>query len=129
MAAAAGGAGGPGEGGEPPAPGPVEFGGKTYKPLADGRYDAIIMGTGLKECILSGLLSVKGKKVLHVDRNSYYGGDCASLNLSVSEAIQKRYASILDRTVLEWRCLHSCTVFAQNPVILVLLAPCSESMM
>lgn len=37
--------------------------GKTYKPLADGKYDAIILGTGLKECILSGLLSVKGKKV------------------------------------------------------------------
>lgn len=45
------------------------------------------MGTGLKECILSGLLSVKGKKVLHVDRNPYYGGDCASLNLSVSASV------------------------------------------
>ena len=108
------------------APQPVEFKGKTFKPLADGKYDAIILGTGLKECILSGLLSVKGKKVsyihsvclvavlkspnssqasnqfaavltagrnlfflrrsqvLHLDRNSYYGGECASLNLSVS---------------------------------------------
>ena len=45
--------------------------------------DVIILGTGLKECILSGLLSVKGKKVLHLDRNSYYGGECASLNLTV----------------------------------------------
>ena len=45
-------------------------------------YDAIICGTGLKECILSGLLSLKGKKVLHLDRNSYYGGDCASLNIT-----------------------------------------------
>lgn len=50
--------------------------------LADGVYDAIIMGTGLKECMLSGLLAVNGKKVLHVDRNSYYGGECASLNLT-----------------------------------------------
>jgi hypothetical protein len=49
------------EEGAPPAP--VEFRGVTYKPLADGKYDAIILGTGLKECILSGLLSVKGKKV------------------------------------------------------------------
>jgi Rab GDP dissociation inhibitor len=40
------------------------------------------MGTGLKECILSGLLSAKGKKVLHLERNSYYGGDCASLNIN-----------------------------------------------
>lgn len=45
-------------------------------------YDVIVLGTGLKECILSGLLSVKGKKVLHLDRNGYYGGDCASLNLT-----------------------------------------------
>jgi|EP00669_Euglena_mutabilis_P010101 Rab GDP dissociation inhibitor len=44
-------------------------------------YDAIVLGTGLTECVLSGLLSVSGLKVLHMDRNSYYGGECASLNL------------------------------------------------
>jgi len=48
----------------------------------DEEYDVIVCGTGLKECILSGLLSVHGKKVLHLDRNSYYGGDCASLNIT-----------------------------------------------
>ena len=47
----------------------------------DDEYDAIILGTGLKECVLSGLLSVSGKKVLHMDRNNYYGGDCASMYL------------------------------------------------
>lgn len=51
------------------------------EPLADGEYDAIIMGTGLTECIISGLLSVSGKRVLHVDRNNYYGADTASLSL------------------------------------------------
>eukprot|EP01103_Thecamoeba_quadrilineata_P002724 TRINITY_DN12627_c0_g1_i1.p1 TRINITY_DN12627_c0_g1~~TRINITY_DN12627_c0_g1_i1.p1 ORF type:complete len:446 (+),score=92.81 TRINITY_DN12627_c0_g1_i1:125-1462(+) len=45
-------------------------------------YDAIILGTGLKECILSGILSVEKKKVLHMDRNNYYGGESASLNLN-----------------------------------------------
>ncbi|OQS00988.1 rab GDP dissociation inhibitor alpha [Achlya hypogyna] len=50
--------------------------------LADGEYDAIVLGTGLKECIISGLLATKGQKVLHLDRNDYYGGDCASLNLT-----------------------------------------------
>ena len=45
-------------------------------------YDVIVLGTGLEECILSGLLSVKGKKVLHLDRNGYYGADTASLNLT-----------------------------------------------
>jgi Rab GDP dissociation inhibitor len=48
----------------------------------DETYDCIILGTGLKECILSGVLSVEGKKVLHIDRNGYYGGESASLNLN-----------------------------------------------
>jgi len=48
----------------------------------DEEYDAIVLGTGLTECILSGLLSVGGKKVLHIDRNDYYGGESASLNLT-----------------------------------------------
>lgn len=29
----------------------------------DQEYDAIVLGTGLKECIISGLLSVSGLKV------------------------------------------------------------------
>jgi Rab GDP dissociation inhibitor len=48
----------------------------------DESYDAIVLGTGLKECIISGLLSVDGLKVLHMDRNNYYGGQSASLNLN-----------------------------------------------
>ncbi|XP_038067718.1 rab GDP dissociation inhibitor alpha-like [Patiria miniata] len=55
----------------------------------DEEYDAIILGTGLKECVISGLLSVAGKKVLHMDRNSYYGGDSASIT-PLSEMF-KRY--------------------------------------
>ncbi|OAY68140.1 Guanosine nucleotide diphosphate dissociation inhibitor 2 [Ananas comosus] len=47
----------------------------------DEEYDVIVLGTGLKECILSGLLSVNGLKVLHMDRNDYYGGESCSLNL------------------------------------------------
>ncbi|CAE7219449.1 unnamed protein product, partial [Rhizoctonia solani] len=48
----------------------------------DETYDVIVLGTGLTECILSGLLSVDGKKVLHMDRNNYYGAESASLNLT-----------------------------------------------
>lgn len=44
--------------------------------------DAVILGTGVSECVLSALLSVEGKKVLHIDRNDYYGAECASLSLS-----------------------------------------------
>mmetsp|Transcript_129919 Transcript_129919/g.183244 ORF Transcript_129919/g.183244 Transcript_129919/m.183244 type:complete len:335 (+) Transcript_129919:91-1095(+) len=45
-------------------------------------YDVVVCGTGLTESILSGLLSQDGKKVLHIDRNSYYGDEGASLNLT-----------------------------------------------
>ncbi|KAI9475466.1 MAG: GDP dissociation inhibitor [Benjaminiella poitrasii] len=48
----------------------------------DDQYDIIVLGTGLTECILSGIFSVEGKKVLHMDRNDYYGGASASLNLT-----------------------------------------------
>uniref|UniRef100_A0A673CC83 Rab GDP dissociation inhibitor n=1 Tax=Sphaeramia orbicularis TaxID=375764 RepID=A0A673CC83_9TELE len=43
-------------------------------------YDVIVLGTGPKECILSGLMSLSGKKVLHIDKNPYYGGECASIS-------------------------------------------------
>ena len=45
------------------------------------QWDAVILGTGMKECLLSGLLSVAGKKVLHLDRNDFYGGASASLDI------------------------------------------------
>lgn len=61
---------------------------QSYSKLADGEYDAVVLGTGLTECILSGILSVAGLRVLHCDRNVYYGGACASLNL---EQIYKKY--------------------------------------
>jgi len=47
----------------------------------EDEYDVVVLGTGLKECILSGLLSVNQFKVLHMDRNDYYGAESASLNL------------------------------------------------
>ncbi|KAI1107011.1 rab GDP-dissociation inhibitor [Jackrogersella minutella] len=53
-------------------------------------YDVIVLGTGLTECILSGVLSVKGKKVLHIDRNDHYGGEAASVNL---EMLFKKYGN------------------------------------
>jgi len=42
----------------------------------------IVCGTGMKECILAGLMAVDGKKVLHLDKNNYYGAASASLNIS-----------------------------------------------
>jgi len=51
---------------------------KTGVPI---EYDVIVLGTGMKECILGGLLSTEGKKVLTLDRNDFYGAESASLNL------------------------------------------------
>jgi len=48
----------------------------------DEAYDYIVLGTGLKECILSGLLSVQKKKVLTVDENPFYGAESTSLDLN-----------------------------------------------
>lgn len=58
-------------------------------------YDIVVLGTGLTECILSGVESVKGKKVLHMDRNDHYGGEAASVNL---EAMFKRYGNYQEGT-------------------------------
>ncbi|CAN9508088.1 unnamed protein product [Ophioblennius macclurei] len=52
-------------------------------------YDVIVLGTGLTECILSGIMSVKGKKVLHMDRNPYYGAESASI--TPLEDLYKRF--------------------------------------
>eukprot|EP00304_Pavlova_gyrans_P005172 CAMPEP_0206047050 /NCGR_PEP_ID=MMETSP1466-20131121/20186_1 /ASSEMBLY_ACC=CAM_ASM_001126 /TAXON_ID=44452 /ORGANISM="Pavlova gyrans, Strain CCMP608" /LENGTH=450 /DNA_ID=CAMNT_0053422055 /DNA_START=55 /DNA_END=1407 /DNA_ORIENTATION=+ len=56
----------------------------------DEEYDVIVLGTGMKDTLLSGLMSVAGKKVLHMDRNGYYGGESASLSL---DEMFKKYAN------------------------------------
>jgi len=63
----------------------------------DEEYDAIVLGTGLKECIVSGMLSVSGKKVLHMDRNKYYGGESASIT-PLEELFTKYGAPTPDET-------------------------------
>uniref|UniRef100_A0A3P8VMF6 Rab GDP dissociation inhibitor n=1 Tax=Cynoglossus semilaevis TaxID=244447 RepID=A0A3P8VMF6_CYNSE len=55
----------------------------------DEEYDVIVLGTGLTECILSGIMSVNGKKVLHMDRNPYYGGESSSI--TPLEELYKRF--------------------------------------
>jgi Rab GDP dissociation inhibitor len=40
----------------------------------DEEYGAIVLGTGLKECIISGLLSVSGMKVRETERRVRVGG-------------------------------------------------------
>nr|XP_045584884.1 rab proteins geranylgeranyltransferase component A 1-like isoform X1 [Procambarus clarkii] len=44
-------------------------------------YDVIVTGTGLVECIVAAASARVGKKVLHIDKNDYYGGQWASFTL------------------------------------------------
>lgn len=78
----------------------LSIAGKEYDKLADGEYDAVVLGTGLTECILSGILSVAGLRVLHCDRNDYYGGACASLNMKQMYEAYKTGASEPDEEML-----------------------------
>ena len=85
--------------GKPPVPKNVTLNGTEYEPLADGEYDVIVLGTGMKECVLAGLLSVKGKKVLQIDRNDYYGGQCASLDMeSLCKHFGNKYTDCFGNT-------------------------------
>merc|ERR1712000_656620 len=68
---------------------PSPFSPATMEEIAP-EYDVIVLGTGLTECVLSGVLSVKGKKVLHIDRNDHYGGEAASVNI---ETLFKKYGN------------------------------------
>lgn len=47
----------------------------------DEIYDVVFLGTGLKECVLGGICSSNKLKVLHMDRNDYYGGEATSMTL------------------------------------------------
>jgi RAB protein geranylgeranyltransferase component A len=53
--------------------------------LAETPWDVTISGTGLAQSLLALALSRSGKKVLHVDRNPYYGGPEAAFSLREAE--------------------------------------------
>uniref|UniRef100_A0A3P8UQB1 Zgc:112334 n=1 Tax=Cynoglossus semilaevis TaxID=244447 RepID=A0A3P8UQB1_CYNSE len=64
-------------------------------------YDVIVLGTGLKECILSGLMSLSGKKVLHIDKNPYYGGESACISPLEEILLHTEVTRYLDFKVIE----------------------------
>jgi len=60
----------------------ITLNGKSYPTFADGKYDIVILGTGLTNSLLAVILSMNKKwSGLHVDQNTYYGGEGASLQL------------------------------------------------
>jgi len=54
----------------------------SWRTAFEGRYDAVVLGTGLKESLVAGVLATRGKRVLQLDRNAAYGGTAASLDLN-----------------------------------------------
>ncbi|GAB7360070.1 hypothetical protein MBLNU230_g7590t1 [Neophaeotheca triangularis] len=56
-------------------------------------WDVLISGTGLKQSLLALALSRSDKKILHVDANTYYGGDEAALSLNELENWVEWHAS------------------------------------
>ncbi len=42
--------------------------------LSELDYDFVVLGTGLVESVLAASLSFSGARVLHLDRNPFYGG-------------------------------------------------------
>ncbi|KAJ5101202.1 hypothetical protein N7456_007254 [Penicillium angulare] len=53
--------------------------------LAGTEWDVIIAGTGLAQSLLALSLSRSGKKVLHLDQNTYYGGSEAAFSLDEAQ--------------------------------------------
>lgn len=53
--------------------------------LAETPWDVTISGTGLAQSLLALALSRSGKKVLHVDKNPYYGGPEAAFSIQEAQ--------------------------------------------
>lgn len=71
----------------------------------DETYDAIVLGTGLKECIISGLLSVDGLKVrISVGCLLFAFTGRASAEL-IFRAMLRRYCMLIGTTTMVERLL------------------------
>ncbi|KAK2841565.1 hypothetical protein FQN49_006133 [Arthroderma sp. PD_2] len=53
--------------------------------LDGSSWDVVISGTGLPQAFLALALSRSGKKILHIDKNDYYGGPEAAFSLQEAE--------------------------------------------
>ncbi|KKY14716.1 putative rab geranylgeranyl transferase escort protein [Diplodia seriata] len=58
--------------------------------LSETRWDVLIAGTGVEQSLLALALSRSDKKILHVDKNDFYGGPQAAFSLQEVEAWAKR---------------------------------------
>ena len=62
-------------------------------PVEDNTYDILIEGTGLAQSILAAAISRISKKVIHIDKNTFYGGSWAALSIDQLDEFITTYAS------------------------------------
>ncbi|KAI9670855.1 MAG: Rab proteins geranylgeranyltransferase component A [Caeruleum heppii] len=76
---------------------------KRMESLSETIWDVLISGTGLQQSLLALALSRSGKKILHVDRNDYYGGPDAAFGLQEAESAAPFFsnASITQETAAD----------------------------
>ncbi|KAF2839876.1 rab geranylgeranyl transferase escort protein, partial [Patellaria atrata CBS 101060] len=55
-------------------------------------WDVLISGTGIRQSLLALALSRSGKKVLHIDKNDYYGGPEAAFSLQEAQEWESKVA-------------------------------------
>ncbi len=76
-------------------------------------YEVVIVGTGLTESIISAALSRIGKTVLHIDRESFYGGEFSSHALESltewTEKITRKYVKPESKTFEKSKSILECT--------------------
>jgi len=59
----------------------------------DNKYDLLIEGTGLTQSILAAAVSRLGKKVIHIDKNTFYGSYWSALSIDQLDEFVKKYSS------------------------------------
>lgn len=68
-----------------------------------------------QECILSGIMSVKGKKVLHMDRNNFYGAESASITPLEEVRLFCSCFTSGERSIIPWSSRRPfCKLWKQN---------------
>ncbi|KAK8168984.1 GDP dissociation inhibitor-domain-containing protein [Phyllosticta citrichinensis] len=71
--------------------------------LGETKWDVLIAGTGIEQSLLALALSRSDKKVLHVDKNEYYGGPAAAFSLQEAESWvqQAKSSEFHDATIVQ----------------------------
>ncbi|XP_029157061.1 probable secretory pathway GDP dissociation inhibitor 1 [Nylanderia fulva] len=58
---------------------------REHENIENNKYDYVILGTGLVECVMAKLLSDRGKKIIQIDKNSSYGSELRTLRYTELE--------------------------------------------